>query len=65
MRCGVLDIKGRAGEKGEGGGRKVPGFFSYDNEGWPGLVLGEQIGGVWRLVNCCDYNSSVTNSART
>ena len=65
MRCGVVDIKGRGGE---GGGRREEGarvFFPCDNEGWPGLVLGEQIGGVWLLVNCCDYNSSVTNSGIT
>ena len=34
VRCGALDIKGRAGGV-EGGGRKVPGFFfPCDNEGW-------------------------------
>ena len=44
---------------------EVPGFFPCDNEGWPGFVLGEQIGGVGLLVNCCDYNSSVTNSGIT
>ena len=52
-------------EGGGGTGRKVPGFFPCDNEGWPGFVLGEQIGGVGLLVNCCDYNSSVTNSGIT
>ena len=51
-----------------GGGRREEGarvFFPCDNEGWPGFVLGEQIGGVGLLVNCCDYNSSVTNSGIT